>query len=61
VHSALSATKAVDLIITELAVMEVTPEGLVLKEVAPGVSVDQVKAATEADLIVKEPVPEMRL
>lgn len=57
----LSATKAVDLIITELAVMEVTPEGLVLKEVAPGVSVDQVKAATEADLIVKEPVPEMRL
>ncbi len=57
----LSAAKAVDLIITELAVMEVTPQGLVLKEVAPGVAVDEVKAVTEADLIVPDSVPEMVL
>ncbi|NLG87153.1 MAG: succinyl-CoA--3-ketoacid-CoA transferase, partial [Firmicutes bacterium] len=57
----LSAAKAVDLIITELAVMEVTPEGLVLKEVAPGVTVEQVKAVTEADLIIPDSVPEMVL
>lgn len=57
----LSAAKVVDLIITELAVMEVTPEGLVLKEVAPGVTVEQVKAVTEADLIIPDTVPEMVL
>ncbi len=57
----LSAAKVVDLIITELAVMEVTPEGLVLKEVAPGVTIDQVKAVTEADLIIPDTVPEMVL
>ncbi|NLY50190.1 MAG: 3-oxoacid CoA-transferase subunit B [Firmicutes bacterium] len=57
----LSAAKAVDLIITELAVMEVTPSGLYLREVAPGVTVDQVKAVTEADLVVEGPIPEMKL
>lgn len=57
----LSAAKAVDLIITELAVMEVTLDGLVLKEVAPGVTVEQIKAVTEADLIISDSVPEMVL
>jgi 3-oxoacid CoA-transferase subunit B len=39
-------------IITDLAVMDVTAEGLVLKEVASGVSIDEVRAATEARLLV---------
>ena len=42
----------VDTIITELAVIRVTPQGLVLEEVMPGVTADQVQAVTEARLIV---------
>jgi len=57
----LSAAKAVDLIITEKAVMEVTEKGLVLKEVAPGVSVEDVLKVTDADLIVPDDVKEMEL
>jgi acetate CoA/acetoacetate CoA-transferase beta subunit len=45
----LTAVHEVDLIVTELCVMIVTPQGLVLKELAPGVTVEQVRAATEAD------------
>lgn len=50
----LSAKGAVDRIITELAVMDVTDKGLVLKEVMPGVSVEHVVKCTDADLIVPE-------
>jgi 3-oxoacid CoA-transferase subunit B len=38
------------LIVTEVAVIEVTPQGLVLREVAPGVTPEQVQAATEPQL-----------
>lgn len=48
----LTAVKEVNLIVTDMAVIEVTEEGLVLKEIAPGVTVEDVKAATEARLIV---------
>ena len=41
-------------IITDLAVMDVTPEGLVLREVAPGHTVDEVVGLTDAPLIVDE-------
>ena len=41
----------VDTIITELAVIRVTPQGLVLDEVAPGVTAEEVQAVTEARLI----------
>ncbi len=42
----------VNRIITDLAVIDVTPEGLVLQEVAPGVTVEDVRKATEPELIV---------
>lgn len=50
----LTAKGQVNLIVTEMAVMEVTPEGLLLKELAPDVTVDDVIAATEADLIIAD-------
>ncbi len=43
----------VDTIITELAVIRVTPQGLLLDELAPGVTADEVQAVTEARLIVR--------
>jgi acetate CoA/acetoacetate CoA-transferase beta subunit len=57
----LTSVRRVDLLVTELAVIEPTEDGLVLREVAPGVSKDQVIAATQASLIVPEHVPEMAI
>jgi len=48
-------------IVTNLAVIEVTPEGFKLLERAPGVSVEQIEDATEGKLIVEGKVPEMVL
>jgi 3-oxoacid CoA-transferase subunit B len=48
----LTGLKVVHQIITELAVIDVTPKGLVLREVAADSSVDQVKAATGATLVI---------
>ena len=48
-----TAAKCITKIITEMAVMEVTPEGLLLTEINPEFTVEQVQAATEATLIVK--------
>jgi 3-oxoacid CoA-transferase B subunit len=48
----LTGVKVVDLIVTELAVIEVTPDGLVLKEIASDATTEKVVAATGADLIV---------
>jgi 3-oxoacid CoA-transferase subunit B len=49
----------VERIITDLAVLDVTPAGLVLREVAPGVSVEDVRAATGPPISVPEPPAEM--
>lgn len=57
----LTAAGAVNKIITDLAVMEITPEGLVLREVASGVTVEEVIAKTEATLIVPGHVGDMDL
>src|SRR5579863_2833548 len=57
----LTSTRPVSLIVTELAVIEPTSEGLVLRELAPGVSVAAVLGATDADLVVPAHVPEMRI
>jgi 3-oxoacid CoA-transferase subunit B len=48
----LTGVDVVDHIVTELAVIEVTPEGLVLREIAEGTTVEQVQALTEPRLIV---------
>lgn len=52
----LTAVKQVNLIITELAVMEVTDKGIILKELAPGVTVEDVINATDAELIIPESI-----
>jgi len=48
----LTGMKVVDTIATEMAYMRVTPQGLLLEEVAPGLTADDVQKATEARLIV---------
>lgn len=55
----LTSVRRVSLIVTEMAVIEPTEEGLVLRETAPGVSTEQIIAATEATLIIPAQVPEM--
>jgi len=57
----LTSLRRIDLLVTELAVIQPTENGLLLKEVAPGVSVEQVIKATEAKLILPENIPEMQL
>jgi 3-oxoacid CoA-transferase subunit B len=49
----LTGPRVVNMIVTELAVIEVTPEGLVLKEIAADTTVEAVRKATGAELIVK--------
>ena len=51
----------VDRIITDLCVLDVSPEGLVLRELAPGVSVEDVRARTEPDVLVPADPTPMRL
>lgn len=57
----LTAANEVDWIVTELGVMEVTKQGIVLRELAPGVSVQDIQLQTEATLIIPEVVGCMEL
>ena len=50
-----------NLIITDLAVIEVTKKGLVLKEIVPGNTVEEVQALTEPKLIIAEDLKEFEL
>jgi acetate CoA/acetoacetate CoA-transferase beta subunit len=56
-----TADRRVSLVVTELAVIEPTADGLVLRERGPGVSVDTILANTEARLITPAEIPEMAL
>ncbi|MGC4129930.1 MAG: CoA transferase subunit B [Bergeyella sp.] len=57
----LTGVNCVKKIVTEMAVLEVTSNGLKLLERAPGVSVDDIIKATEADLIIEGEIPEMMI
>src|SRR3954468_5205514 len=55
----ITGLKVVDTIVTEMAYIKVSPEGLVLEELAPGVTVDEVQAATAPKLIISKDLKEM--
>jgi acetate CoA/acetoacetate CoA-transferase beta subunit len=57
----LTSTRPVDMIVTEMAVIINTPEGLVLTEIGPGVSVEDVVAATGTTLIIANDVKKMNI
>jgi 3-oxoacid CoA-transferase subunit B len=56
----LTGIRCVRKIVSDLAVLEVTPDGFLLLERAPGVSVEQIRAATLGRMIVPADVPEMK-
>jgi len=55
----LTGVKVVDTIVTEMAYIRVTPEGLLLEEIAPGLTVEDVQRATEAKLRVSSDMKTM--
>ena len=55
----LTGVNCVKKVVTELAVMEITDKGFKLLERAPGISVEDIVKATEADLIIEGEIPEM--
>ena len=57
----LTAREVVKTIITDLAVIDVTPEGLLLREVAPGLSAEDVQSVTEPKLIISPDLTEVQL
>ena len=57
----LTGVGCVKKIVTELAVIEITPKGFKLLERAPGVSVEDIQKATEGTLIIEGEIPEMIL
>jgi 3-oxoacid CoA-transferase subunit B len=59
-YPSLTGVNCVKKVVTELAVLEVTPKGFKLVERAPGVSVEDIIKATEADLIIEGEIPEMQ-
>lgn len=57
----LTGMRCVKKIVTELAVLDITSEGFLLKERAPGVTVEEIVAKTAGKLVVPNSVPEMKL
>jgi 3-oxoacid CoA-transferase subunit B len=57
----ITGVNCVKKVVTNLAVLEVTDKGFKLLERAPGVSVEEIKNLTEADLIIEGEIPEMKL
>jgi 3-oxoacid CoA-transferase subunit B len=55
----ITGVNCVKKVVTNLAVLEVTENGFQLLERAPGVSVEEIKNATDADLIIEAEIPEM--
>ena len=57
----LTGVGCVKKIVTNMAVIEVTPKGFRLLERAPGITVEDIKNATEGELIIEGDIPEMKL
>ena len=57
----ITGLKCINHIVTEYALIDVTPQGLVLRELAPGVTVEQVQAITEPKLKIAPDVREMKI
>jgi 3-oxoacid CoA-transferase subunit B len=55
----LTGRRVVNRVITDLAVLDVTDRGLVLRELAPGVTADEVREKTEPEVVVEGDVAEM--
>ena len=53
--------KCVKKVVTNLAVLEITEQGFKLLETAPGVNIDDVRKATQGNLIVEGNIPEMSI
>ena len=57
----ITGLRCVKRIVSDLAVIDVTPDGFLLKERAPGVSVEEIQAKTAGKLVIPAEVPEMKL
>jgi acyl CoA:acetate/3-ketoacid CoA transferase beta subunit len=57
----LTGVGCVKKVVTELAALDITAEGFVLLQRAPGVSVEEIRAKTAGKLIIPDHVPEMQL
>lgn len=57
----LTGVRCVNRIVTNLAVLDIQDKGFILRELAPGVSVEEVQNATDGKLVVEGDIPEMKL
>jgi 3-oxoacid CoA-transferase subunit B len=57
----LTGLRCVKRIVTELAVLDITDEGFLLVERAPGITVDEIRSRTLGKMVVPADVPEMKL
>jgi len=57
----LTGVKCVKKVVTNMAVLDITPDGFKLLERAPGVSVEDIVNATEGRLVVEGDIPEMKI
>jgi 3-oxoacid CoA-transferase subunit B len=57
----LTGVKCVKRVVTDIAVLDITPQGFKLLERAPGVSVDEIRSKTLGNLIIEGEIPEMKL
>jgi 3-oxoacid CoA-transferase B subunit len=56
-----TARGVVNLVVTNFGLFEITPGGMALKEIAPGVTIDEIGAATGCNLVVPREVPPVRV
>jgi 3-oxoacid CoA-transferase subunit B len=56
----LTGVRCVKKVVTDLAVLDITPQGFRLLERAPGVSVDEIRAKTSGRLVVEGEIPELQ-